>query len=78
MIPRAGLITLLFVTPLPAAVTAQTESRSWAVVPLLGFGVVRDGDWGSGVMEAAVEPEHGSPGWRWSGYGSLRGFGCGL
>jgi hypothetical protein len=44
---------------------------------LLGLGVVRDGDWGSGGMEAAIELEYAGTGWRWSGYGSLRGLGVG-
>jgi hypothetical protein len=62
----------------PATVFAQMEPhRSWAVVPLLGFGAVRDGDWESAGMEAAVELEYGGTDWRWSGYGSLRGLGVG-
>jgi hypothetical protein len=58
--------------------SAQTgPHRSWAVVPLLGFGVVRDEGWQSAGMEAAVELEYGGTDWRWSGYGSLRGLGVG-
>jgi hypothetical protein len=47
------------------------------VVPLLGFGVVRDGDWGSAGLETAVELEYGRRDWRWSGYASVRGIGVG-
>jgi len=72
----AWLPLLLNVAVVPAMASAQTEPhRTWAVVPLLGFGVVRDGDWESAGMEAAVELEYGGTGWRWSGYGSLRGLG---
>lgn len=72
-------LPLLAIAVLPAAASAQTEpARAWAVVPLLGFGVVRDnGQWGSAGMEAAVELEYGGTDWRWSGHGSLRGVGVG-
>jgi hypothetical protein len=59
-------------------VGAQTEPQGgWVVIPSLGFGVVRDGDWGSAGMEVALEGGYERAGWRWSGYGSLRGLGVG-
>ena len=74
----AWLPVLLSVALEPAVVSAQTApQRSWAIVPLLGFGVVRNGGWGSAGMEAAIELEYGGTGWRWSGYASQRGVGVG-
>lgn len=72
-----GWAFLLAAAGVPPTASAQTEpQRSWAVVPWLGFGVVRDnGDWGSAGAEAALELEYGGAGWRWSGYASLRGLG---
>lgn len=75
--PWAWLPLLLGAAVLPEKASAQTEPhRSWAVVPLLGFGVARrNGNWESAGAEAAVDLEYGGPGWRWSGYASLRGLG---
>ena len=69
---------LLNLAVVPATLSAQTEvAPHWTAVPLLGFGGVRDGGWGSGGMEAALELGYERAGWRWSGYGSLRGLGVG-
>src|SRR5687768_9898721 len=74
----AWLPLLLHGALVPTAASAQMEpQRSRALVPLLGFGMVRDGGWGSAGMEAAVDLEYGGTDWRWSGYGSLRGLGVG-
>jgi hypothetical protein len=75
---RTWLPVLLGLAAVPAALSAQTEVEGhWTAVPLLGFGVVRDGGWGSGGMEAALELGYERAGWGWSGYGSLRGLGVG-
>jgi hypothetical protein len=61
-----------------AGIRAQTAPRAWALVPMLGFGVVTDhGNVGSAGVETALELENGGSGWRWSGYASLRGIGVG-
>jgi len=60
--PRLGAISLAWwAVFLNLAVTADSASaqtdggQHWAAVPLLGFGLVRDGGWASGGMEAALE-----------------------
>lgn len=72
-------LLILGAAVMPAALSAQAEpNQGWAVVPWLGFGVVRDnGGWQSGGMEAAVDLEYGGTRWRWSGYASQRGLGVG-
>lgn len=75
-----GILTLGILTAaaLPTPACAQTVPEpGWAVVPMLGFGLVRDGAWGSAGMEAAVELEYGAEAWRGSGYVSQRGIGVG-
>lgn len=77
LLPPAWMPVLLGLALLPAAASGQAPEphRSWAVVPMLGFGVVRDGEWGSAGMEAALELEYGGSDWRWNGHGSVRGLG---
>ena len=75
----AWLPLLFGIAVVPARASAQIErQRTWAVVPLLGFGTVRDNaTWGSAGMEAALELEYGGTSWRWNGHGSLQGLGVG-
>jgi hypothetical protein len=70
------MVVVLGLAGEPAALSAQMEDeRDWTAVPLLGFGVLRDGGWGSGGVEAALELGYRRSGFRWGGLGSLRGLG---
>ena len=74
-----GLFLMLQVAAVPAKASAQAgSSRTWALVPMLGFGVLRDGgSWGSAGAEAALDIQYGGTRWRWNAYGFIQGVGVG-
>lgn len=76
--PGTWLPTLLvtLAVAIPSGGAAQADAaRGWTVTPMLGFGVVHDGDWRSAGMEAALELGYGGDAWRLTGHGSQQGLG---
>ena len=63
----------------PNSAAAQEErTDTWAIVPSMGFGMVRVGESrNSAGMELAVDVEYGGAAWRADAFASLRGLGVG-